>query len=99
MYNAPSMPALPLRSAPLHVLVSSAAQAQRPLVALDTFARLEAELERRASALELVEDGEGFVAAGDYVGLYVVSRRERQVTLLEVTRRLPSTTPRPMLVR
>lgn len=93
------MPALPLRSPPLHVLVSSAAQAQRSLVSLDTFERLEAELKRRAAALALVEDGEGFVAVGDYVGLYVVSRCERQVTLLEVTRRLPSSSARPTLVR
>ena len=93
------MSALPLRLPLLSVLVSSAAQAQRPLVALDTFARLEAELRRRADALQLVEDGEGFIAVGDYVGLDVVSRRERQVTLLEVTRRLPSSAARPVLVR
>jgi hypothetical protein len=93
------MSALPLRLSPLNVLVSSAAQAQRPLVALDTFARMEAELRRRADVLELVEDGEGFIAVGDYVGLYVVSRRERQVTLLELTRRLPSSAARPVLVR
>ena len=93
------MSALPLRLPLLSVLVSSAAEAQRPLVALDTFAQLEAELRRRAGALQLVEDGEGFIAVGDYVGLYVVSRRERQVTLLEVTRRLPSGAARPVLLR
>jgi len=81
------MHALPLRL--FHVLVSSAAQVQRTLVPADTFARIEQELQRRALALGPGEDGEGFVSVGDYVGLYVVSRRERQVTLLEVTRRLP----------
>ena len=81
------MHALPLRT--FHVLVSSAAQAQRALVPPETFARLEAALHARALACGPADDGEGFVSAGDHVGLYVVSRRERQVTLLEVTRRLP----------
>jgi hypothetical protein len=81
------MHALPLRT--FHVFVSSTAHAQRAQVPADTFARLEAELQRRALAFSPSEEGEGFVSAGDYVGLYVVSRRERQVTLLEVTRRLP----------
>ena len=81
------MHALPLRT--FHVLVSSAAQAQRALVPPETFSRLEAALHARALACGPADDGEGFVSAGDHVGLYVVSRRERQVTLLEVTRRLP----------
>ena len=81
------MHALPLRL--FHVLVSSAAQAQRSLVPAEVFTRLEQELQRRALSLGPGEDGEGFVSVGDHVGLYVVSRRERQVTLLEVTRRLP----------
>ena len=86
-YTPPPMHALPLRL--FHVLVSSAAHAQRSLVPAETFARIEQELQRRALSLGPSEDGEGFVSVGDHVGLYVVSRRERQVTLLEVTRRLP----------
>ena len=81
------MHALPLRT--FHVFVSSTANAQRAQVPAETFARIESELQRRALALSPSEEGEGFVSAGDHVGLYVVSRRERQVTLLEVTRRLP----------
>jgi hypothetical protein len=81
------MHALPLRT--FHVFVSSTAHTQRAQVPAEVFARIEQELQRRALALGPTEDGEGFVSAGDHVGLYVVSRRERQVTLLEVTRRLP----------
>ena len=93
------MTVLSLRLSAPHVLVSSAARAQRALVGEDAFARIEAELEHRAAALTLVEDGEGFIAVGDHVGLYVVSGRERQVTLLEVTRRLHAPVQRPALVR